>query len=495
MAKAPKTSKSRTIQGNKLRNRLLLIPVLALVIKISIISRIQGFDWYAAGGNNLVNGLGQLLDKNYIPGHAWYGADGENYIRGLWELAKNGFYSPEGKLAYWPAGYPILMWPLLALFKGSFFGALSFLQSFIYAVGCAFFVDELRRTRLIKFSYPAAIFLSFNPTMALNSIAVGYELPAVGLSLISLAAMMRFFRLGKKQVVSHESFISAISYSLASFMQPRLLVIALLAFIVWAIAAFRISLAALFVASTMAIVAIAPATLMWRNKEANGFTAISTNLGVTMGIGAGPEATGGYNGKYNGVPCPAADKAPNAAKADNAKVGCIIKWYLAHPVRTIQLAWNKSVYFWSPWVGPAANGTMARNPWRINHPLANTLKTESGFKMVYGTGGKLVSWAWMIATLVFLILGFRLLWQAGFLERAIGLVAFGSVVVNWLSSVATIGDNRFRIPTMGLSLFLQVVGFTALFMKSRNRLVGAPVALTWPGVRWKGERPTDNLPS
>ena len=66
----------------KFRKRLLLIPVFALLIKLSIISRIQGFDWFSAGGGDLVKGLGLLLDNNYIPANAWYGADGENYIRG-----------------------------------------------------------------------------------------------------------------------------------------------------------------------------------------------------------------------------------------------------------------------------------------------------------------------------------------------------------------------------------------------------------------------------
>ena len=495
MAKAPKSVVAKNRQSNKVRNRLLLIPGIALLIKLSIISRIQGFDWYAAGGKDVVNGLGMLLDKNYIPSHAWYGADGENYIRGLWELAKRGLFSPEGKLSYWPAGYPMLMWPLLLLFKGAFFGVLASLQSLIYAVGCAFFVDELRRTRLAKFSIPVALFLSFNPTLALNTIAVGYELPAVGLSLIALASLARSFRLNKIRVFSFESIIASLSFSLATFMQPRLLLIAFVFFFIWAIAKYRVGTAAVFLTFSMAIVAIAPATLMWRNKEANGFTAISTNLGVTMGIGAGPEATGGYNGKYNGVPCPAADKAANPAKADNAKVFCILKWYVSNPVRTIQLAWNKSVYFWSPWVGPAANGTMARNPWRINHPLANTLKTESGFKMVYGTSGKLLSWSWMLATLVLMIFGYRILWQAGAFERVLGVVSLSAVIVNWLSSVATIGDHRFRIPTMGFSLFLQVVGFTALFIKGRNRLVGPSLPVTWPGLRWKRQEPTDNLPS
>ena len=81
----------------KLRKRLLFIPLAALIIKISIISRIQGFDWFSAGGGDLVKGLGLLLSNNYIPANAWYGADGENYIRGLFALAKDGFLSKIGR--------------------------------------------------------------------------------------------------------------------------------------------------------------------------------------------------------------------------------------------------------------------------------------------------------------------------------------------------------------------------------------------------------------
>ena len=149
----------------KLRKRLLFIPLIALVVKISIISRIQGFDWFSAGGSDLAKGLGLLLDNNYIPANAWYGADGENYIRGLQGLARDGFLSTDGKLSYWPAGYPLLMWPLLIAFKGAFFGALAFLQSALYAFACAFFVDELTRTRLRKFAFLTAILLPLIPPL------------------------------------------------------------------------------------------------------------------------------------------------------------------------------------------------------------------------------------------------------------------------------------------------------------------------------------------
>ena len=36
--------------------------------------------------------------------------------------------------------------------------------------------------------------------------------------------------------------------------------------------------------------------------------------------------------------------------------------------------------------------------------------------------------------------------------------SLAAVVISWLISIGTIGDHRFRIPTMTLSLLLQVAG-------------------------------------
>lgn len=495
MAKEPKSNKRESIAGLKLRNRVLLIIGFAFVVKLSIISRIQGFDWFAAGNGNIVNGLSILLDKNYIPAHSWYGADGENYIRGLLGLAKDGFLSTEGKLSYWPAGYPLLLWPILVLFKGSFFSVVSIFQSLLYAIACAFFIEEFRRTKLIRFTLPLTLILTFNPTLALNTIAIGYELPTVSFSLISTAAILRSFRIKRKMPISPELIVASVSFLLATFMQPRLILIAFVVLLIWAIAQYRLSMAALLLIVGVSIVSIAPATMIWRNSKANGYASISTNLGTTMGIGAGPDATGGYNGKYNGVPCPQADVESNPAKADNAKVKCILKWYVQNPGSSIKLFWNKARFFWSPWYGPEANGTMARNPWRINHPLTETVKIESGKNMVYGTFGKFVSWNWMLGTLILLFFGFKILWQSNGVERLLGIVALATVIINWVSSILTIGDHRFRIPSMGMSLLLQVIGFASLFIRARKRLTGSSAEVTWPGLRWKASGQTDNLPS
>lgn len=479
----------------KLRKRLLFIPVIALIVKISIISRIQGFDWFSAGGSDLVKGLGLLLDNNYIPANAWYGADGENYIRGLQGLTKDGFLSTERNLHYWPAGYPLLMWPLLVAFKGAFFGALAFIQSLLYAFACAFFVDELTRTRLRKFAIVTALLLTFNPTLALNTIAVGYELSTVAFSLISVGAMMRSFRLAKRKPLTLENLVASTSVMLATFMQPRLIIIGLVVMGFWALAQYPIKSALVFLSFSILVMLIAPATMIYRNSSANGYATISTNLGVTMGIGAGPEATGGYNGKYNGVDCPEAKTAENPAKADSANVRCIIKWYFANPGSSLKLFWNKARFFWSPWFGPEASGTMARNPWRINHPFNETLKTQEGANLILGGMGKFASWVWVLSNLALLVFGFALLFKAGGIERLLGLVSIAFISMNWLSSILTIGDHRFRIPSMGLSLFLQAVGFVAIFVKKRERFQGTSPKVGWDGLRWKANTKTDNLPS
>jgi len=45
------------------------------------------------------------------PKHILLGADAENYFSGLEGLVSDGFFSTATNLHYWPAGYPILMWP------------------------------------------------------------------------------------------------------------------------------------------------------------------------------------------------------------------------------------------------------------------------------------------------------------------------------------------------------------------------------------------------
>jgi hypothetical protein len=213
-----------------------------------------------------------------------------------------------------------------------------------------------------------------------------------------------------------------------------------------------------------------PSTLIYRNNQASGINSISTNLGTTMNIGAGDNATGGYDDKNLGVAC---DLSGSVSQQDSQRVKCVLSWYLQNPVTSLKLFYYKSIYFWSPWSGPVAEGTMARNPWLKVNPIVNIATTPDGSDLIYSTTGKIISWLWMLVGIYLLFLGFYKLWQFGAVERVLAVVAGFVIGSNWLITLITIGDHRFRVPIMGLSLLIQVVGFAAIFNRKALQIAQA----------------------
>ena len=131
----------------------------------------------------------------------------------------------------------------------------------------------------------------------------------------------------------------------------------------------------------------------------------------------------------------------------------------------------KSFFFWSPWSGPLSNGTSARNPWLIIAPTKAIAEgSVSGYNLVYGKIGKAISFIWVMVLLVLVFVGFSWLKSLGAQYSNFAWIVLLPILVSWVISIGTIGDNRFRIPTMPLSLFLQVVGLYAMQKKLFNKL-------------------------
>lgn len=463
--KVNKRQRAASINTLALRKKLLVIPLIAFFIKIIIMLRIGPIAWPAVSPDLY------RLDK------FWLGADGENYITGVTGLFADGFLSEVERLTYFPAGYPILIFILGFFSQAWSLPWIALLQTILYAFASAYFVDKLIGSRIQKFTYIIALLLAFNPTLSLSSYAIGYESLVVSLTLIIFGLLITEYNLGRSSLLSIHSLIAATLFSIISFVQPRMIVSALVIFTLWALTTRTKLIAAGFLISTMLITAILPTTLYLRNIAARDIPAISTNLGITINIGIGPNATGGYNNENNGVPCPEA--VGSEVEIDNAKVRCALNWYLENPVRTLELASKKAIFFWSPWFGPVANGTMARNPWAQNHPLKSTAQTQEGFNLVYGNIGKTISYLWLLATLFFLGLGFWVLWRLNGVERLLGISALGIILINMAVSMATIGDHRFRLPIAGLSLFLQGIGLLWAVTKGKKMVMGPERALLW----------------
>ncbi len=449
MAKYKNTRKiakslKKEISDSKLHKYLIAIPLIALAIK--------------------------LITMTNIPLGGWLGADGENYIAGVDGLSKDGFFSEEPKLSYWPAGYPILLWPFAVISISKFFYMVSFLQSIFFAYSTYFFTNKLRNSSMKYLAFWASIFISFNPTLSLSSLAVGYEAPIASCFMMIAGLILATFN----KPIDKKFWVAVASvggwFALATFMQPRFLLIAIIVAVLWALKVVgtknRIRIAALITAIMM----VAPAIMIYRNSVVIDKATISTNLGVTMRIGAGPDTTGGYARKGSEVPCEPV--APATTVTDNEIVKCVIKWYLSNPVDTARLSFNKALFFWSPWSGPKVEGTMARNPWLKISPVQQiSVGSQSGRDFMYSWFGVAVSYGWIIGQMLFLFMGYRSLRKLGPNEKFFANVLITPVILSWLISIGTIGDHRFRIPTMSISLFLQLAAFLAI-RKKINEKVG-----------------------
>jgi hypothetical protein len=416
----------------------------------------------------------KLITIFNIQGNAWLGADGENYISAYEALVEDGLFSSERLLHYWPAGYPIFLLMLSFLGKAWLFASLTILQSLVYSAAVFYFVYQLSKTKVRNYSFLVMLFLLLNPTLSLASICVGYESLAASGLLVTLGLLIQDLTSNSNKVFQRNIILAAITIGFISFFQPRLLLSGLVGIAIWVLVRKPIKSAILVMIVAILIVTVSPALLMLRNQNANGFSAISTNLGITMNLGAGDEADGSYKPKEKfGVPCTTIEG--NAAQQDSHLVRCVIEWYLDNPINSVELLTNKAIFFWSPWFGPEAVGSMARNPWLKVSPLVDIASnSEGGNKLIYGSFGKIVSWGWILLSLTLLVIGFWRLWRIGGVEKIIGVFALSQIVLNWLIAMGTLGDHRQRLPILGLSIFLQAIGIKAIFKGKGSVLVDGP---------------------
>jgi hypothetical protein len=186
------------------------------------------------------------------------------------------------------------MWPIAIVAQPIFFYLISAIQSVFFAYATYFFTNKMAKSSLKTYAFWTSIIISFNPTLSLSSLAIGYEAPIAACFMMVAGTILSTFN----KPIDKKFWIAVASvggwFALATFMQPRFLLIAIIVAIVWALRVVgtknRLRIAAL----VTAIMMVAPAIMIYRNTVVIDKATISTNLGVTMRIGAGPETSGGY---------------------------------------------------------------------------------------------------------------------------------------------------------------------------------------------------------
>jgi hypothetical protein len=425
-----------------------------LAIKAIIIINIQG-------------GVYEILGKPFLIDGIWLGADGENYLQGFLSLTNDGIFSTSEVLSYWPAGYPILML-FLSIFSGSWMlTVLSILQSAIFSWAVFFFALQLLKTKIKNYAFLAFLLILLNTTISLSSLAIGYESLTASGFLITTALIAK--DLVEKDPNNFRKYVilNSIIVGVMALMQPRLILSGLLINFFWILLRKGFKRGSIIICISLIVTSFFPGTLVYRNNQATGITTISTNLGNALNIGAGDQANGGYMKEGFGVPCTVKG---SANERNDQLVKCDLNWYTENPGKALVLFYKKSVYFWSPWInngfaGDVYTGTMFRNPWLEISPITNIAQNQDGARLVYGNVGKIASWLWLTSGLILMIYGFFTLWRQKSSERLIAIIVLSVIIVNWIIALMTIGDHRFRIPILGMSIFLQTIGIQKLFRK------------------------------
>ena len=429
-------------KSNKVNFYLWAIPLLAFVIKLIVMGNTTG------GG--------------------WLGSDGESWLAGADGLLKQGYYSDASVLSYMPAGYPILIWLFAKISVVNGVWLLSFFQSAFYAFASFYFVKQLRDTKLRPYIFLIAIAIAFNPTLSLSTLVIGYESLLSSCMLLTMGLIINSMQLAD----THKIYFGVISVgavsAIASFVQPRWILTTVVIAVVWALMYKNRKVQVVILVGVIGIMAIAPALTIQRNIQSVDKAVIASILGSNMAVGAGDETSGGY--PHTGPVVPCEPVPPATAPSDSDLVKCVVKWYASHPVKAMRLFINKGFFFWSPWSGPLGEGTMARNPWLKFNPLENISKgSQQGNDLVNKLPGKIISFAWVMGCISMMFIGFFWLRSMKGIYAKIAYVTLVPVVLTWLVAMGTVGDHRYRIPTMGLSVFLQVMGYFALRHKVKTR--------------------------
>ena len=410
----------------------------------------------------------KLITMANITGGGWLGSDGESWLAGADGLLKQGYYSDASILSYMPAGYPIIIWLIAKISVVNAVWLLSLVQSAFYAYASYFFVKQLRNTKLRPYIFLIGIVIAFNPTLSLSTLVVGYE------SLLSTSMLLIVgFIIKSKNMAGDVKIgkfivgVGAIS-ALATFIQPRWILTTIIIAITWAVMFKSHKVQAAILVGVIGIMSIAPALIVQRNIQSVDKAVVASILGGNMAVGAGDETTGGY--PHTGAVVPCEPTPPATAVTDSEMFKCVIKWYAGHPVKGVRLFINKGFYYWSPWSGPLGEGTMARNPWLKVNPLVNIANgSQEGNDLINKLPGKIASFAWVIGCISMMFVGFFWLRSMKGLYANIAYLTLIPVAVTWLVTLGTVGDHRYRIPTMPLSLFLQVMGYFALRHKAKTR--------------------------
>jgi hypothetical protein len=404
----------------------------------------------------------------YYSAGAWLGSDTDGYVQGAKSIATEGFFTKSRFLSYYAPGYPIFIWLVETFFGPKTFLVISILQTIFYSFSIYLLAKQIFLLGLHRIAVSFILLALLNPMLSLSSMQLGYESLVASLISIILALLIKNYQYLERKKMGYEIVLVSVLMGISNWFAPRMILTNLIVLIFYAYYLKNKSML-LPILCSICIVITFQLSINARNYIAVGSFTSQTSLGNLAIMGAGPSATGTYKNSPTGVTC--LIESENEASQSTEKLKCAINWYAENPFQGARLLLKKSYHLWSPWFGPLAGGTNALHPYLQSfHPIKSNITSQQQFDLIFGPIGKMISWLWIIGGWILLVLGLMHLWSRKESARITGLLSILLICLNWISALITIGDSRYRIPLMSVSLLLQVIGLSELMRRvSRNK--------------------------
>lgn len=386
----------------------------------------------------------------------WIDGDGSRRLAEIADMSRFGITVPGVDAA--SAGYATVVHVVGIAIGTDALWPIALLQSALFSAAVWYFAVGLLRTRIAWATVPFAYLALLNPPLSLSSLALSGDSVTASLLIFALGQLTRDMAVARDSRTPRRILAAAVMLSVAALIAPMLAFGSIAFLLSWAAARGNREQAIWISSGALALLLALPLMLLVRNQMAN-----STALLPTTGAQMAPVVSGfaGLDSARCGI------GTLDVVSLNLPKLRCLMTWYRESSATASAAAVPNAVSYWSPWVGPMSGIELRDNPWPALHPVGFLGAASDPRSIVHSSVATVLSWIWLLAAVLGMIVGLFALRGLGILETELSVGAGWLIGGSWLAGTLTAADPSSRLPVAALALLLQIVGWRFMFTRGR----------------------------
>ena len=403
--------------------------------------------------------IAKVLLLSWIDGGIWVGGAGIQRFAELAVMDTYGLFAPGVEML--SSGYASLVHLLGLVLKTDALWPVAVMQSALLSFAVWYFAVSLRHTRIAWATVPLAYLLLLDPPFSMATLALGPDGVVGSLVLLGMGQLVRDLATPRADRRARRMLLGAASFGVAALLAPLLSIGAIIVLYTWAAIRGSREQAISLGSAAAALLLALPLLLLVRNEIASNSAAIpafSTDPSISVTGGAG-------NAGSDGSRCGIGSLGVTSLHPDTFR--CLVGWYREASAETSDRAVPNATAFWAPWIGPMSKSGLDDNPWTAVHPLHRFGDAADPRTLLGSPIASFASWLWLLASMALVVTGAAALRGLNDLERELSTAAIALVGGTWVLATLTDADAGSRMPVLGLTVLLQLIGLRYLATRGR----------------------------